>query len=68
VLFSDDVFSVTSKNEKGVFDILPYHENFISLISDFIITDKNTSDERRFNIEKGILYMIENKINIYVGL
>ena len=68
VLFSDDVFSVTSKNEKGVFDILLYHENFISLISDFIIIDKNTSDERRFNIEKGILYMIENKINIYVGL
>ena len=66
VLFSDDVFSVTSKNEKGVFDILPYHENIISLISDFIITVKNISDYRIFNIEKGILYMIENKINIYV--
>jgi F0F1-type ATP synthase epsilon subunit len=67
-LYSGDAFSVTSRNESGVFDILPYHVNFISLIFDFVIVDKDTPNEKKFDIEKGILYMIENNINIYVGL
>ena len=31
-LFLGDAMSITSKNERGVFDILPYHVNFITLI------------------------------------
>src|SRR6266568_6548943 len=33
VLFDDYAKSVTSKNDTGIFDVLPEHSNFISLIT-----------------------------------
>jgi len=33
VYFDGDVKAVTSKNDTGIFDILPEHSNFISLIT-----------------------------------
>lgn len=68
VMFSGYVFSITSKNERGVFDILPFHANFISLISDYIILDKGLETEKKFIIEKGVLYIISNKVDIHIGI
>jgi F0F1-type ATP synthase epsilon subunit len=67
-LFLGEAMSITSKNDRGVFDILPYHVNFITLIYDFIVIDRNTENERRFEMEKGILYTVSNKVEIYIGL
>ncbi|MBW6441837.1 hypothetical protein K0B04_02945 [Patescibacteria group bacterium] len=67
-LFLGDASSVTSKNESGVFDILPYHVNFITLIFDFIIIDRNMPSEKRYEMENGVLYTISNRVEIYVGL
>ncbi len=67
-LFLGDASSVTSKNDDGVFDILPFHVNFITLIYDFIVIDRNQPTERRFEMENGVLYTLGNKIDIYIGL
>ena len=67
-LFLGDASSVTSNNESGVFDILPYHVNFITLIFDFIIIDRNMPSEKRYEMENGVLYTISNRVDIYVGL
>ncbi len=67
-LFLGEASSVTSKNDRGVFDILPYHVNFITLIYDFIVIDRNLDTEKRFEMENGILYTLGNKIDIYIGL
>lgn len=67
-LFLGDASSVTSKNDDGVFDILPFHVNFITLIYDFIVIDRNQQTERRFEMENGVLYTLGNKIDIYIGL
>lgn len=67
-LFLGDALSVTSKNDDGVFDILPFHVNFITLIYDFIVIDRNQQTERRFEMENGVLYTLGNKIDIYIGL
>lgn len=67
-LFSGSVSTVTSKNERGVFDILPLHANFISLVFEYIIIDKGLQSEKRFDIEKGVLYVLSNKIDVYVGI
>jgi F0F1-type ATP synthase epsilon subunit len=67
-LFLGEAFSITSKNDRGVFDILPLHVNFITLIYDFIVIDRNLDTEKRFEIESGILYTLGNKIDIYIGL
>lgn len=67
-LYLGDASSITSKNDRGVFDILPYHVNFITLIYDFIVIDRGLPNEKRYEIENGILYTIANKIEIYIGL
>ena len=67
-LFLGDALSVTSKNDDGVFDILPFHVNFITLIYDFIVIDRNQQTEKRFEMENGVLYTLGNKIDIYIGL
>lgn len=67
-LFLGDASSVTSKNDRGVFDILPYHVNFITLIKDFIVIDRNLPSEKRYEMETGVLYTVMNRIEIYVGL
>ena len=67
-LFLGEASSVTSKNDRGVFDILPYHVNFITLTYDFIVIDRNLDTEKRFEMENGILYTLGNKIDIYIGL
>ena len=68
LLFSGLASSVTSKNDSGIFDILPFHINFITLIYDFIIIDRNLDSEKTFDIENGILCVLENKIDIHIGL
>lgn len=67
VFFEGDVFALSSYNEAGLFDVLPYHENFISIIKDkIIIHDKNLQKEMK--IETGLLKTNGNKVNIYLGV
>lgn len=67
-LFEGGAHSVTSKNERGVFDILPFHTNFVTLITEYVIIDKGLKTEQSFKIEKGVLYVLSNKVDIYVGI
>ncbi|AHB40482.1 MAG: hypothetical protein ACD_25C00197G0003 [uncultured bacterium] len=68
VLFEGSATTVTSFNLRGRFDILPYHANFITLISKYVIIDTGKETERQFDIDKGILYAMSNKVSVYVGI
>jgi F0F1-type ATP synthase epsilon subunit len=68
ILYEGSVLTLTSKNERGVFDILLLHTNFITLISDYVIIDKGLPSEKRFDFEKGVLYVLSNVVDIYVGI
>lgn len=67
ILFSGDVFAVTSVNDKGVFDILPQHESFISLIRDKITIHQTTKEKEEIQIENGVLRAYNNKVYAYVN-
>lgn len=68
ILFNDKVKTVSSYNDKGPFDILPEHENFISLIYEKIIIHKNNNQKEEVKIDKGVLRVYKNNVNIYVGI
>lgn len=68
MLYEGDVSTLTSKNERGIFDILFLHTNFITLVSEYVIIDKGLSTEKRFDFEKGVLYVLSNKVDVYVGI
>lgn len=66
-LFEADTSGVSSINDVGPFDILPMHENFISLIKDKIIIH-NKREQKEMKIEGGLLKVNNNKVDIYLGL
>jgi len=68
ILFSGKVKAVSSYNEKGLFDILSEHENFISLIYEKIVIHKNDNTKEEVKIDNGVLRVYENNVNIYIGI
>jgi len=68
LVFKDTVKAVSSYNEKGFFDILPEHENFISLIYDKIVIHKNDNQKEEIKIDSGVLRAYENNVSIYIGI
>jgi F0F1-type ATP synthase epsilon subunit len=68
VLFEGTVSSVSSYNESGIFDILPLHSNFITLISKKIILHTLEKTDREFDIQNGVLKVSENRVFIFLDV
>ncbi|OGH23311.1 MAG: hypothetical protein A2958_00070 [Candidatus Levybacteria bacterium RIFCSPLOWO2_01_FULL_38_13] len=68
VTFDDKVKAFTSFNEKGIFDVLPQHENFISVIKDKIIIHKASGEDQEIKIDNGVLKVYENEAHVFLGL
>lgn len=68
LLYKGVAATVSSENERGPFDILVGHANFISLVHTFIIIDHELPTEKSFQMEKGIMYVASNVIDVYVGI
>lgn len=68
VLYEGQISSLTSVNEKGRFDVLRKHANFISLIKDYIVLQDIERKERRFDIGNGIMKVLENNVSVYLGV
>lgn len=66
--FKGDAFSLTSVNDKGVFDVLPEHANFISLIKDYVIVDKGKPQEIKIMISSGVLKVARNQVDIFLDV
>lgn len=67
ILFEGEAEAVSSYSDKGPFDILPYHANFITLINKEIRV-KRVGGEEKTVITSGVLIVRENKVEIYVGI
>ena len=68
ILFSGQVYAVTCINDRGVFDILPQHESFISLIKEKVIIRKSPRENQEFLLENGILRVYKDKVYIYLNI
>ena len=68
ILFQGDVDAVTSVNKVGVFDVLPWHTNFVSEIKDTIIVHMPQGLDTDFPITRGVIKVEDNSVEIYVGI
>lgn len=68
ILYDGAAYAVSSTNERGPFDILPYHNNFIALIQKFITIHKTRSEKIDLQIESGVLRQHQNVVEIFVGI
>lgn len=68
-IYDGMVFSVSSVNSAGKFDILPSHANFITLIEGKPIVVKKVSGEiLNFNFPLAIIYTQQNIVSIYTDI
>ncbi len=68
LLFKGTVKSVSTHNTKGDFDILPFHENFISLIDSKISFIDLEGRKKEFPVDLGAIRVEENKIEALLGI
>ena len=68
VLFDDYVKSVSSKNDTGVFDVLPEHSNFISLITSPLTLRTIDGHKQEITFDNGIIKVKDNAVHCYVDL
>jgi F0F1-type ATP synthase epsilon subunit len=67
ILFDGQVTAVSTYNDVGLFDVMPLHENFISLIHNKVILH-NMNMQKVFKIDQGIIKVKNNKVDIYLDV
>ncbi len=69
VVFAGKIWTLTSYNDTGEFDVLPQHANFVTLIKDVIILNKSRQDEKKIEVKSGGLMNVEqDRIDVYLGI
>lgn len=68
VLYDGQAYSVTTVNEKGPLDVLPAHENFISIIRDKVTLRDMNDKLQEFKIDVGVIHVNENQVEIFSGI
>ena len=69
ILFSGEAKSLSSINEQGPFDILPFHANFFSIIREKITIIGHNDEKTEISIkDNGIMRAMENKVSIFLGI
>ena len=78
IILEDDVHALSSYNEIGIFDVLPLHTNFISLVREKLTLHKEGGNRaagpsgpearRDMEIGFGLVKVFQNNVHIYLGL
>ena len=58
--------SVTAKNSEGTFDILPMHENFVTLVRDTLVVVDKEGIRHDFAIGNATLEATDNSVKVFV--
>ena len=67
-MFEGIIKGVSSVNDKGPFDILSEHENFISIIREKLTVYPLEGKKMEWGIDSGVLKVRENKVNVFLGI
>lgn len=68
VIFEGKAVAITSVNKEGVFDIIAYHTNFISILKDFVTIQQSKDKKLTIPIQGGIMKVYGNNVYIYLGI
>jgi F0F1-type ATP synthase epsilon subunit len=68
VVYEGELYAVTSYNQVGVFDILPEHSNFVSMISKKVILRRVDGRNEEINLEKGVIMVQRNNVKVFLGV
>ncbi len=66
--FDNAAYSVSAVNGTGPFDVLPGHKNFLSLLLPGEIIVRTARDEEKLKIDRGIMHVHDNMVNIFLDV
>ena len=67
-VFDGYAVSVTSVSNRGKFDVLAYHANFISLIQDMIVIRQEDKPPVQIPVKTGVMKVRNNTVKIILGI
>ncbi len=68
VVFNGEAKAVSSVNERGPFDVLPAHQNFITLIREHLTIHGEAKDSQEIPVQGGVMKVNENSVQVFLGL
>lgn len=67
-VFEGEVLAISTYNLKGIFDVLPYHENFISIIKTSLIIHATNHEKKEIKLDRGVMQVFDNHVEAYLGI
>lgn len=67
-LYDGNATSLTATNKIGVFDVLPGHANFFSLLTQCSVVVNSGFQNLTFPVTKGILKVTHNNLTLFVDI
>lgn len=67
-VFDGYATSVTSVSNRGKFDVLAYHANFISLIQETIVIRQEGKPPVQIPVKTGVMKVSKNTVKIILGI
>lgn len=68
IMFEGEAKAVSLTNDKGPFDILPGHENFISIIKNKVVIYDLNQQKKEMPIISAVIKVYQNQIDIFTGV
>lgn len=68
LVFEGQVRAVSAYNDRGLFDILPVHSNFISVLRKKLILHKTDGSKQEIHLDSGVVRVLLNKATVFVGI
>ncbi len=68
VIYEGRITYLSSVNDKGKFDVLPEHTNFISLVKDKIVFKEEHGQEREIPVKQALLRVIDDEAKVFLGI
>ncbi len=67
-IFEGEVLSLSARNRTGLFDILPVHANFVSLLDELLLLHKLDGTTQEIRFDDGVVRVVEGRANVYLGV
>ncbi len=67
-IFEGNAVAVSSSNDKGEFDILPGHKDYISVLNNKVTVYNMEGQETSYDLTSGIIKVSEDKVEVFIGI
>lgn len=67
-IYEGEARAVSSVNERGPFDVLSAHQNFITLIREKLTIIDASGEKQDIPVQGGVMRVHENEVTIFLGV